>query len=510
MYKMAMITHRRPLLRRMSIVVQGKIAHGLFFAGMALGALSARAQSGSGSASHVAAYVTAEGTGQRLARTADLELVPKPQPLETEKTIFLVPSKRFQRFLGIGGALTDAAAETFYRLPKARQAEILKAYYDPKEGIGYSLGRTHINSCDFSSSSYTYVKDGDQELSSFDISHDLKYRIPFIKEVMATAGSGFHLFASPWSPPAWMKSNHDMLHGGKLLPDYADSWANYYVKFIQAYERQGVPIWGFTVQNEPMAKQPWESCMYSAEEERDFVKNHLGPAIVKAGLGDKKMIVWDHNRDLMFHRASTILGDPEAAKYVWGVGFHWYEGGLYDNAKLVNATYPEKNLLFTEGCVDGPVDLSKTGEWRFGERYGTSMINDFNSGAVGWTDWNVLLDERGGPNHVNNFCYAPMIGDTRTGELHILNSYYYIGHFSKFIRPGAQRIASSSMAKNLLTTAFLNTDNTLAVVVMNTGDAPQPFFLWLDNKAAKTEAPAHSIMTLVCPAGEAGALNAGI
>ncbi|MEI8041538.1 MAG: glycoside hydrolase family 30 protein [Verrucomicrobiota bacterium] len=446
--------------------------------------------------SRVAVYLTAKATGQRLARTADLQLTPKPQPGEREMTIFVNPARKFQPFLGIGAALTDASAETFYRMPRAQQQEFLKAHFDAKEGLGYTLGRTHINSCDFSSASYTYVQENDRDLKSFDISHDLKYRVPFIKEALAVAGKDFRLYASPWSPPAWMKSNNHMLQGGSLKPEYADAWANYYVKFIRAYEQQGIPIWGLTVQNEPMARQKWESCMYTAEEERDFVRDHLGPTLAKAGLQDRKLIIWDHNRDLIFHRVSTVLDDPEAAKYIWGVGFHWYEGGQFDNVDLVGDAYPQANLIFTEAC-NYPWGFDKINEWHWGENYGRSMIKDFNSGAVGWTDWNVLLDETGGPNHVSNFCYAPVHGDTRTGKLHYMNSYYYIGHFSKFIRPGARRITSSSMAKDLMTTAFLNPGGTIAVVVMNESDKEQPFFLWLAGRAAQTHSPAHSILTMI-------------
>ena len=449
-----------------------------------------------GSRSGAIVYLTAKQTDQRLAKAGQLEFKPKPQPEEWEKTIFLEPAKRYQTFVGIGAALTDAAAETFYRMPEAKQQEFIKAHFNAEEGIGYTLGRTPIHSCDFSSTSYTYVEEGDRELKSFDISHDLKYRVPFIKQAMAAAGEDFRLYVSPWSPPAWMKTNNDMLQGGKLKPDCADVWADYFVEFIRAYEQHGIPIWGLTVQNEPMAKQRWESCIYTAEEERDFVKQHLGPTLVKAGMKDKKLIVWDHNRDLIFHRASTILDDPEAAQYIWGLGFHWYEGGLFDNVKLVNDTYPQLNLIFTEAC-NYPWNFEKISEWHWGENYGRNMIRDFNCGAVGWTDWNILLDETGGPNHVSNFCYAPVHGDTQTGKLHYMNSYYYIGHFSKFIRPGARRISSSSMAKNLLTTAFLNQDGSIAVVVMNESDEEQPYFLWLDGKAAETHSPAHSIQTLV-------------
>ncbi|HKI69200.1 MAG TPA: glycoside hydrolase family 30 protein [Verrucomicrobiae bacterium] len=444
----------------------------------------------------VTVYVTAKDTGQRLAKAGQLHFVDLPQPSEKQQCIFVDPSKEFQTVLGIGGALTDAAAETFYKLPKEKQEEILKAYYNPQDGIGYSLARTHINSCDFSSESYTYVEKGDKELKTFNISHDLKYRIPFIKEVMATAGKDFTIFASPWSPPAWMKDNDDMLHGGKLKPEFYHAWAEYYAKFIKAYAKAGVRIWGVTVQNEPMAVQTWESCVYTADEERDFVKNDLGPVMAENGLGRKKILIWDHNRGMMYQRAEVVLNDPAAAKYVWGVAFHWYVGNHFDNVKRVHEAFPKTHLLFTEGC-NGPFDPARIHDWHWGELYGKSMIHDFNNGAVGWTDWNVLLDQEGGPNHVHNYCFAPIHGNTKTGELTFMDSYYYIGHFSKFIRPGARRIISSSTDDNLLTTAFLNPDGKIAVIVMNASDAEQPFYLWIGGRAASTSSPPHSIITLV-------------
>jgi O-glycosyl hydrolase len=225
------------------------------------------------------------------------------------------------------GALTDAAAETFYTLPRETQKQILRACCDAREGIGYSLGRTHINSCDFSSESCTCVQHGDTQLKSFSIAHDLKCRIPFIKEVLAAAGNEFTIFACPWSPPAWMKDNHDMLHGGELMPQFYDSWANYYVKLIKACEKEGIPIWGLTVQNEPMAVPPRESCVFTASEKRDSVKSHLGPIMAKSGLEDKKILIWDHNhRSMMYQRAEVVLDDPEAARYVRRGGFSLVHG----------------------------------------------------------------------------------------------------------------------------------------------------------------------------------------
>ena len=399
------------------------------------------------------------------------------------------------------------------------------------------------------SASYTYVNEGDKELRSFSVDHDKRFRIPFIKRCQAATGRGLTLFASPWSPPAFMKTNNDMLHGGKLKPGSRQAWANYVAKFIKAYEAEGIPIWGLTVQNEPMATQTWESCIFSAEDERDHIKGFLGPTLKREGLADKKIIAWDHNRDLIYQRVSTILADPVAAQYVWGIGFHWYEpwsGGtmMFDNVRLVHEQFPEKKLIFTEGTPDSfkPEDIHS---WRLGEQYGRSMINDFNDGAVGWTDWNVLLDEQGGPNHVGSAhadlylvllgqadvaapvpldparygalvssllatlrgrgqtliatipAWAPVHADTRTGELTYTNSYHYIGHFSKFVRPGARRIVSSPSRSALLSTAFVNPDGKVSVVVMNPTDTAVAYFLWVAGNAAEVSSPPHSIQTLV-------------
>ena len=446
-------------------------------------------------------YTTAADTDLRLTPTDTLEFRPSEPTSEGEIYVFVDPTKRFQSFLGIGGALTDASAETFFKLPASRQAELLEAYYDPERGIGYTLARTNINSCDFSSASYTYVEESDSALETFDIAHDLEYKIPLIRRAMEASGDRLTLFASPWSPPAFMKTNDDMLHGGSLLPEYRDAWALYYTKFIKAYREAGVPVWGITIQNEPMATQTWESCIYQADEERDFLRDHLGPIMAREGLSDVNIIVWDHNRDLIVERATTIFDDPGAARYAWGTGFHWYEnwsGGtdMYDNVALVNQMYPDKHLLFTEG-TPANFDPDRYDDWSLGEEYGRSMIHDFNAGAEGWTDWNILLDEHGGPNHVGNFCMAPIHADTRTGELIFTNSYYYLGHFSKFIRPGARRIAAAPSRSMLLSTAFRNEDGSVAVVVMNPTDDGGEYHLTVGDAAVTITARPHSIQTLV-------------
>ena len=209
----------------------------------------------------VIVYTTADSSNYRLSVTDTLEFKEKGQPFENEVTVFVDPSKTFQTFFGIGAALTDASAETFYKLPKEKQQDLLTAYFDQEKGIGYTVARTNINSCDFSSDIYTYIQEGDTALKTFNIEHDKKFKIPFIKEAMKAAGGKLNLFASPWSPPAFMKDNNDVLHGGKLKKDFYQPWANYYTKFIKAFEKEGVPVWGITIQNEPMATQKWESCI---------------------------------------------------------------------------------------------------------------------------------------------------------------------------------------------------------------------------------------------------------
>lgn len=449
----------------------------------------------------ITVYTTAENTKLRLTQTDKLVFSGAKQPLETEISVFVEPKKTFQNFMGIGGAITDASAEVFSKLNKEKQQEFLNAYYDKEKGIGYSLLRTTIHSSDFASESYTYIAEGDKELKTFSIEHDRKYRIPMLKEAIKTAGGKLLLYVSPWSPPAFMKSNGSMLKGGILLPEYYQSWANYYAKFIKAYEKEGMPIWGLTIQNEPMATQTWESCIFSAEAERDFLKNFLGPTMKKEGLGDKKIVVWDHNRDLMNHRANVIFSDAEASKYAWGMGFHWYEtwaGGapMFDNVRKVHEDYPSKNLLFTEGCVE-KFDADKYQFWANGERYGSNMIHDFNNGTVGWTDWNILLDQNGGPNHVGNFCFAPIHADTTSGELIYTPSYYYIGHFSKFIRPNAKRVSTAVSRSNLISTSFLNKDGKMVTVVMNQSDKNITYNLIIASEKTVVEIPANGIQTLV-------------
>ena len=253
------------------------------------------------------------------------------------------------------------------------------------------------------------------ELKHFSIEHDRHQLIPMIKEAASKAGQPLKILASPWSPPAWMKTNGQMNHGGKLKPEYRQAWANYLVRYVQEYEKEGLPIWGLTVQNEPLATQMWDSCIYTGEEERDFVRDFLGPALEKAGLLSRiKLLIWDHNRDLLYERAKVVYDDPAAAQYVWGAAFHWYVGDHFENVQLTHDAYPDKQLLFSEGSQEGGPHYD---DWEVGERYGQSMIQDLNHWTTAWIDWNLLLDQRGGPNHGGQLLQRSIDGGLQKGDL---------------------------------------------------------------------------------------------
>lgn len=435
---------------------------------------------------------TARDTNDRLA---DKGAVSTSETRQGGVTLSLLPGNTFQKIVGFGGAFTEAAAYTFYRMNPLLRKEILESYFDPIKGIGYSIGRVHINSCDFALGNYTYVEDYDKTLETFDVSHEDKWTVPMIKEAETVRKGGITLLASPWSPPAWMKTNNDMNHGGHLLPQWMETWARYYARYIREMRKKGLNIWAITVQNEPAAVQTWDSCIYSAEEEGAFVRDYLGPVLQKEGLSDVKIYIWDHNRDILVERVTGALADPEAAKYIYGVATHWYVSEAFENLSKAHALYPDKHILFTEGCCEGGL---KPGSWKSGEMYGRNMMGDFNNWQEGWIDWNLILDETGGPNHVGNFCDAPIIGDTVSQKLQYNSSYYYIGHFGKYVKPGAVRIEVAPGGSTALQhVAFANPDGTAVLIVMNETDKEIAFSAQLDGAWLNHAAPPHSIATLL-------------
>jgi glucosylceramidase len=442
-----------------------------------------------------AVFITAESTNQLLANMGFTAFEALEQPDENYPTIFIDENKTFQTIEGFGGAFTDAASVTFNKLPVASQEKILKACFDQKEGNAYTLCRTTIHSCDYSDEMYTYDDvAGDKDLKNFSIEHDRKARIPFIKRALKVANGNLKLFASPWSPPAWMKTNNEMLHGGKLKPEYAQTWADYFVKYIKAYKAEGIPMWGVTVQNEPLSTQVWESCVYTANEEKDFVRDYLGPTFKKDGLSNVKIMIWDHNRGIMYQRAKVAYDDRKASQYIWGTAFHWYVGEHFDNVRMVHDAFPDKKLLYTEAEMDG--------SWSTATRIAKNMIIDLDNWCNGYAFWNLVLDEYGGPRHAGGSSLhvkssSIITANLETGEVTLNPPYYTFGQFSRFIKPGAKRIACTSSSDEFIATAFINPDGKIAVVVQNLRDHEQILQLWIEGKVVRLNSPAKAVVTFV-------------
>jgi glucosylceramidase len=439
---------------------------------------------------------TARDNGHRLASLpAPAVFTVASAARDDAATIVCDPAQLRQEMVGFGGALTESSAWVLAQLPAAARLEILRRYYDPKDGIGYTLARTHINSCDFSLHIWALDETpGDYYLHDFTLEPMRRWLLPLLHDAQRIAGADrFKLLASPWSPPAWMKTNNRMDEGGSLRPEYRTAWANYYVRFVEAMrDEENIPVWALTVQNEPAAKQVWESCLYTPEEERDFVRDHLGPALAKAGLSHVHLLGWDHNRDLFEARAAALFGDPDSAKYLWGSAIHWYVSEDFAASSRVHEAYPDKPILFTEGCWEGG---AKPGQWDRGERYARNMIGDFRNWVCGWIDWNIALDFTGGPNHVGNLVDAPVLVEPATGRVLYQSSFYYIAHFSRYVRTGAHRIVSDGGPAALDSVAFTNPDGTLVVVVMNPTDAAVDFSLAADGDRLACRIPAHAIHT---------------
>ena len=438
-------------------------------------------------------YVTSKYTEDKL-KCYELKKIVVKEDSNIENSVKINTSKKYQKILGFGGALTESSAYALSKIDEKEQKKVLESYYDKEKGIGYSFARVHINSCDFSLENYTYVEEGDKTLKTFTLDRDEKYVLPLVRTVKEMTNNNLTILASPWSPPKYMKTNGDMNNGGQLKEDCKQLWADYYVKYIDKMKEKGIDIWGITVQNEPAAKQIWDSCLYSAEEERDFVKDFLGPTMHKNKLEDKKIIIWDHNRDIVYDRAKTVLEDKEVAKYVWGTGIHWYVSEEFENTSKVHDEFPDKHIIFTEGCQEEGVKL---GSWDTGERYGRNIIGDLNNYIEAWMDWNITLDETGGPNHVNNLCDAPVIIDSKTKEVHYNSSFFYIAHFSKFIKKNAKRIYSNVIGDKIYVVSCINEDDSLCIVIMNEENKDKLVKLEIDNESSIIKLKANSIYTIV-------------
>ncbi len=406
----------------------------------------------------------------------------------------LYPQETFQTFLGFGGAFTQSAGTVFLSLDASAQDAVVEAYFG-KDGLGYTIGRCPLDGCDFSTAPYAAVSDpADEALNGFSIREDERHILPFILRAGALCPE-LRVMLSPWSPPAFMKTNAQRCHGGKLLPQFRARWAEYICTYIQAYKARGIHVFAVSVQNEPNAVQDWDSCLYLGREERDFVSEYLAPALRRHGLSDIALTVWDHNKERLLDRADMIFSDPAARAAVRAIGFHWYSGDHFEALSLAARKYPEKLLIFTEGCIEykhyayaSAVDNA--------ERYAHELIGGMNNGLHAFLDWNLLLDHNGGPNYVGNFCEAPVMV-CEDGSLQFHCSYAAIGHFSRYIRPGAVRTGSSRFSDSIELTAWMNADGKLACVILNKTERSESCWLRMNGKLYPLLLPQHSISTAV-------------
>lgn len=466
----------------------------------------------------VEVYETSE-SGNKL--TPIKEFIKGENPVQ----IKLLPEEKLQTITGFGGAFTESSAYLLNKLSKENRKKIIDAYFS-KEGANYSLTRTHMNSCDFSLSNYSYTPvEGDKELEHFSIHEDKDDLIPFIKDAMATSEDGFKIFASPWTAVPWMKDNNNWV-GGKLLPEYYDTWALFFSKYADAYKAEGIDIWGFTVENEPLGNgNNWESMHFSAEEQNDFVMNHLGPKLEADGKGDLKILGYDQNRDHLKEWVDVMYENEETSKYYAGTAIHWYASTFDWFPEVLQYAHekaPNKLLIQTEACVDAEVPVWQDDKWYWKKeatdwgftwapekdkhlhpkyapvnRYARDIIGCLNNWVDGWVDWNMVLDTKGGPNWFENWCIAPVIVDPDKDEVYFTPLYYTMAHFSKFIRPEAKVIGLENSDKDLMVTAAQNPDGSFAVVVFNEGDSNKTINLSLNDKTNAISISAKAIQTIV-------------
>jgi glucosylceramidase len=444
---------------------------------------------------------------------------------ESAPVIKIQPRKKFQTIIGFGGSFTEASASLLNRMSDENRDKIIQAYFG-ENGAKYSLTRTHMNSCDFSLSNYSYASvEGDKELKHFSIEHDRADIIPMIKDAQEASSDGFKILSSPWTAPPWMKDNNSYV-GGKLLPEYYDTWALFFSKYIDAYKAEGIDIWGFTVENEPLGNDNnWESMHFTAEEMTHFVANYLGPKLEADG-HDVKILGYDQNRGEELKRwVDVMYANKASKKYYDGTAVHWYASTFDyfpESLRYTHKAAPNKYIIQSEACIDGIVPKWNDDAWYWAKeatdwgwtwasaeekhlhpkyvpvfRYARDIIGCMNNRVNGWIDWNMVLDKQGGPNWFKNWCGAPVLVDPEKDEVYMTPLYYVMAHFSKFIRPGAKVIGYDSADKDLMVSAAKNPDGSIIVMVLNQRSSPKSFTLRLGSKTAPVSISAKALQTIV-------------
>lgn len=492
-----------------------------------------------------------------------------PYGLMEKKIIFFEDTKHSRHFqididpshyvttapiVGFGGSFTDSAALLYASLPLQLKKIVIAAYYS-YSGNAYTLGRVPIASTDFScrtdenkppfsgapslnhcsnkTSTYTYDDVLDKDLNYFSLAdEDVNFKIPFIKDALAKVHQNnfdMRLFASPWSAPAWMKTNGHMV-GGSLKSEYQVTWANYFIKFLQNYDHNGIHFWAVTVQNEPTDSvilgktfQSWQTMFFTLDEEASFVRDSLAPALenYQKETGKKiNIIVHDDQINNILLKINK-MAEAKALNRIAGAGLHWYRNFFWSNLSNLDKSFIQLNsgkenddyrfILGTEACAGytpwekGP----RLGEWSRGEAYAHDILNDLKHHVSGWTDWNLLLDMHGGPNWAGNYVDAPILVDTQKQTLYFQPMYFYLAHFSRFLRPGSHQIVSQSRGiipleeVSYKVPAYDDLPAMVVVIVLNRDYSTRHYALYQENKSQQPylnlSIPARTIQTILFP-----------
>ena len=400
---------------------------------------------------------------------------------------------QFQSMDGFGVALTGGSAQLLMKMEPAKRAGLLKELFSTGgDGIGVSYLRLSIGASDMNDHVFSYddLADGqtDPEVKKFDLGEDKQDVIPVMKEILATTPK-IKILGSPWSAPAWMKTN-GKVKGGELKPEFYDAYATYLVKYIQGMKAEGITIDAITVENEPLNPKNTPSMVVFANEEDEFIGKHLGPAFAKAGI-KTKILLYDHNPDVTSYPLS-ILGDAEASQYVDGTAFHLY-GGDASALTPVHDAYPNKNLYLTEQSVNS----RPNGPFGIAVAVSRVPIGSTRNWSKNVLFWNLAADPQNGPHTNDGGCTGCSGAITLDGDKVTRNlAYYALAHFSKFVPPGSVRIASSE-AEQLSTVAFLRPDGKIALVAANVGNFDKTFHVRYHGKAFTTALPSESVATYV-------------
>lgn len=406
-----------------------------------------------------------------------------PDTREAENQVInLYPEITFQTLEGFGGAITDAAGYVYSLMNQEQKRQVIETYFSPDQ-MRYGLVRIHMDSCDFSTEMYEAMSDpSDRNLNSFSFARTERYILPMLADAQKAAGKPLKLMLSPWSPPAFMKTNSQRKLGGKLKPEYRDFWADYICRYIEEFQKRGYQVQRISLQNEPKAVQTWDSCIFTAEDEKVFLRDHLYPAMTAHGLKGVEVFIWDHNKERLYERVRDLV-DERTKDMVAGAALHWYSGDHFEAMDLVRRQYPDLKLITSESCIEYRF-YSAEDEVSNTAKLAHELIGDLNHGICAFYDWNLLLDETGGPNHVGNFCYAAFMYDRQTGSLmtRLLQKVYY--HFSHYIAAGAKRIGLSRYTDSIELTAFQNPDGGLVLVAYNQSGSAAPVKLRLHGQIA--------------------------